>query len=136
MFDATGVAKIEVDGKEYSVARMAALDYINISKILIAGKVMPFLQIEDMNGAAITALMDLSDDQLQKIMDAALKKSVDQDGNKVTQISFQGSMQSYWKLVAKVLFVNFTELALYLAVERSKLTEYAKAAKMAQIQRV
>lgn len=137
MFDSTGQAEIEVDGKKYFVGRMSPQGYIDVSKILISGKVMPFLQIEDMTGACVMALMDLSDDKLKVVMDESLKKSKDEDGNQVTQLSFSSSMKSYWQLVAKVLFANFTELALYLEVEKSKLTEYAKAAAMARkIQRV
>ncbi|WPH64019.1 hypothetical protein vBVpP1_17 [Vibrio phage vB_VpP_1] len=137
MFDSTGQAKIEVDGKIYHVGRMDAKSYIDVSKILISGKVMPFLQIEDMTGACVMALMDLSDENLKVVMDSALKKSKDENGNQVTQLSFTNSMQSYWKLIAKVLFANFTELALYLEVEKGKLAEYAKAAQMARkVQRV
>jgi len=137
MFGPTGQAEIEVSGKTYFVGRMDAVSYIAVSKILISGKVMPFLQIPDMTGAAIMALMDLSDDNLKVVMDAALKKSKGPDNSEITQLSFSGHMEDYWKLIAKVLHANFTELAKYLEEEKSKLKDYAmKAAKARKVQRV
>ena len=130
MFDKTGQASIEVGGKIYHVGRMSPIISADVSKILISGKVMPFLQIEDMTGAVIMAMMDLPDDKLKTVASAALAKSKGPDDIQVTQLSFGGDITSYWQLVAKVLFANFTELALYLEVEKSKLAEYAKAAAM------
>lgn len=132
MFSATGQASIDIGDKTYNVARMGPIISADISKILISGKVMPFLQIEDMTGAAISAMMDLPDDKLKVVASAALEKSKGPDGNQVTQLSFNGDITAYWKLVAKVLFANFTELALYLEVEKGKMVEYAKAAAMAR----
>lgn len=132
MFSATGQASIEVGDKTYHVGRMNPVTSAKVSKILISGKVMPFLQIEDMTGAAIMALMDLPDDKLEVVASAALEKSKGPDGNQVAQLSFGGNITAYWQLVAKVLYANFTELALYLEVEKGKLAEYAKAARMAQ----
>jgi hypothetical protein len=132
MFDKTGQTSIDVGGKIYHVGRMGPIISADISKILISGKVMPFLQIEDMTGAVIMAMMDLPDDKLKAVSSAVLEKSKGPDGNQVTQLSFNGDITAYWQLVAKVLFANFTELALYLEVEKGKLAEYAKAAAMAR----
>jgi len=132
MFSKTGQAVIDIDGKTYHVGRMGPIIAADVSKILISGKVMPFLQIQDMTGAAIMALMDLPDEKLKIVMSACLEKSKCPEGNQVTQLSFNGATASYWKLVATVLFANFTELALYLEAEKGKLSEYAKAAKMAR----
>lgn len=137
MFSKTGQAVIEINGKSYHVGRMGPIIAADVSKVLISGRVMPFLQIDDMTGAAIMALMDLPDDKLKMVANASLEKSKDPEGNQITQLSFNGNPAAYWKLVAKVLFANFTELALYLETERGKLTEYAKAAEMARrLQRV
>mgnify|MGYP001179051859 CR=1 FL=1 len=132
MFDKTGQTSIDVSGKTYHVGRMGPIISADISKILISGKVMPFLQIEDMTGAVIMAMMDLPDDKLKTVSSAVLEKSKGPDGSQVTQLSFNGDITAYWQLVAKVLFANFTELALYLEVEKGKLAEYAKAAAMAR----
>ena len=126
MFSDTNTAEFEVGGKTYCVARMSATDSIKVSKILISGDVMPFLQLEDQRGAVIMALMELKESDLKFVVDAALKKAKGENGIEVTPLTFVGDITPFWQLVAKVLFANFTELAGYLMVEHSKIAQKAR----------
>lgn len=115
MFDKTGQARIDIDGKGYFVARMPVLDSIEVSRILSANKIIPFLQMEEMKHAAVIGLSELSKSDFDYIQKSALQKTKDPDGNSITVLSFHDSVDSFWYFLVEVLRLNFSQLSRRLA---------------------